>query len=105
MRAIQDSESPVAIDQKRVIKTLAQQGWSKNEIIYEVQRVFGNDVLIMPEVLDDERSLVGRVLPPLFMATFVAGLYLRGKSRQAGRVVKQAMDKEALKTKLRNKNL
>jgi cytochrome c-type biogenesis protein CcmH/NrfF len=35
-RAIQDSESQVAQDQKRMIKTLVKKGWSKNEVIYEV---------------------------------------------------------------------
>ena len=46
-RAIQDSESLVAQEQKKMIKTLVKKGWSKNEIIYEVQRIYGNDVLIL----------------------------------------------------------
>ena len=59
-RAIQDSETNVAQEQKRVIKTLARKGWTKNMIIYEVQRIYGNDVLIKPEGLDDERGFVMR---------------------------------------------
>jgi hypothetical protein len=31
-----------------MIRTLVAKGWSKNEIVYEIQRVFGNDVLILP---------------------------------------------------------
>ena len=35
-RAIQDSESVTAQEQKKVIKTLIKKGWTKNEIVYEV---------------------------------------------------------------------
>ena len=55
-----------------MIKSLVGQGWSKNEIIYEIQRIFGNDVLITPQCLSEERSLVGRAGPfvlPLFAAS------------------------------------
>ena len=43
-----------------MIKTLIKKGWTKNEIVYELQRVFGNDVLILPKKLDDERSFLGK---------------------------------------------
>lgn len=36
IRAIQDSESHVAQEQKKIIKTLIKKGWSKNEVIYEI---------------------------------------------------------------------
>ena len=35
-RAIQDSESNVAQEMKRLVKTLAKKGWPKNEIVYEL---------------------------------------------------------------------
>ena len=71
-RAIQDSESLVAKEQKNMIKILIAQGWSKNEIIYEMQRVFGQDVLIYPKKLDDHRSFLSKVLP-LATTTFIIG--------------------------------
>lgn len=47
-RALQDSESNIAIDMKRMITCLARKGWTKNEIVGEMQRVWGQDVLILP---------------------------------------------------------
>ena len=55
-----------------MIKILIAQGWSKNEIIYEMQRVFGQDVLIYPKKLDDHRSFFSKVLP-LATTTFIIG--------------------------------
>lgn len=66
-RAIQDSETLIAQEQKKLIKTLAKKGWSKNEIIYEVQRIYGNDVLIITRKLDDERGLIAVNKNPLMM--------------------------------------
>ena len=66
-RAIQDSEGLIAKEQKNMIKILISEGWSKNEIIYEMQRIFGQDVLIYPNKLDDNRSFMHRALP---LATF-----------------------------------
>ena len=56
-----------------------RQGWKKNEIIYECQRVFGNDVLIEPRRLDDERTLFGKYGIPLSMFMLVTGIGLRRK--------------------------
>ena len=58
-----------------MIKTLVSQGWSKNEIIYETQRIFGNDVFISPEELDDERSFIGKVVPIVVPALILAGFF------------------------------
>jgi len=81
VRAIQDSESPVAIEQKMVFKSLAAQGWSKNEIVYEVQRIYGNDVLIEAGMLTDERSFLGKTIPIVLPAIFLASLlYSRKRS-------------------------
>ena len=55
-RAIQDSESITAIEQKKMIQTLIHKGWSKNEIIYEMQRIFGNDILINTKYVDYDKS-------------------------------------------------
>lgn len=71
IRAIQDSEGPVSQEQKRMVKVLVAKGWAKNEIMFEMQRVFGNDVLILPQLLDDERTFVGKMLPLVLVgATF-----------------------------------
>jgi hypothetical protein len=40
-RALQDSESNTAIEQKRMINGLVKKGWSKNMVVAEVQRVWG----------------------------------------------------------------
>ena len=77
MRAIQDSESSVAREMKKMIRTLIAQGWSKNEIVFEMQRIYGNDILITPEKLDDTRSLLGRFRPVITLGvTFSAMIIL-----------------------------
>ena len=59
-----------------MIKILVAQGWSKNEIIYEMQRVFGQDVLIYPKKLDDHRSFIGKVLPIATTAFIIGGAFV-----------------------------
>ena len=59
-----------------MIKILVAQGWSKNEIIYEMQRVFGQDVLIYPKKLDDHRSFIGKVLPIATTAFIMGGVFV-----------------------------
>ena len=56
-----------------MIKILIAQGWSKNEIIYEMQRVFGNDILILPKKLDDNRSFLHKTLPYVMLTVTVGG--------------------------------
>ena len=68
VRAIQDSESNVAQEMKRIVKTLAKKGWSKNEIVYELQRIYGNDILILKNRLTDERGFVGRFGVPITLS-------------------------------------
>ena len=63
-----------------MVKMLVAQGWSKNEIIYEMQRIFGNDVLILNK-LDDERSFVARSVPFLAMGVFGAMFLLSRRSQ------------------------
>ena len=77
IRAIQDSEGQTSIEQKRMIKILVAQGWSKNEIIYEMQRIFGNDVLILTNILDDERGFLARTVPILGFGTIATLLFFR----------------------------
>lgn len=43
-----------------MVKTLVKKGWSKNEVVYEMQRIYGNDILILKAKLDDERGFVGK---------------------------------------------
>lgn len=77
-RAIQDSETQVAQEQKKIIKTLVKKGWSKNEIVYEVQRIYGNDVLILKHKLDDTRGIIGQYGVPLtMMMSLTAFLFFR----------------------------
>ena len=64
-----------------MIKVLVAQGWSKNEIIYEMQRVFGNDVLILPQSVDDERSFAAKTIPILFWGFTIGYLAIRFRSR------------------------
>ena len=104
---MQDSESPTALDQKKCIKSLVQQGWSKNEIIYEQQRLFGTDILIMPEILKDERTIAAKTaqigLPLLGLGLM---FLTRGKMRNIAPVEKavtkpSGRSMEDLKQKLR----
>ena len=80
-RAIQDSESSVAMEQKKMIRTLVAKGWSKNEIVYEIQRVFGNDVLILPQRLKNEGNLLGSVVIPGLLMTFTLGMLAYRRKR------------------------
>ena len=80
-RAIQDSESNVALDQKRLINGLIKKGWSKNEICFEVQRVWGHDVLILPELLDDTRSLPNRLFVPGIVSLMFMPIAFYGMKR------------------------
>ena len=57
-----------------MIKTLVKKGWSKNEVIYEMQRIYGNDILILKHRLDDERGFFGRFGVPLFLGTSVLSI-------------------------------
>ena len=81
IRAIQDSEGPTSIEQKRMVKILVKQGWSKNEIIYEIQRVFGNDVLILTKNLDDERNMFEKILPFAVTGFSLGLLFMNYKTR------------------------
>ena len=97
-----------------MIKILVAQGWSKNEIIYEMQRVFGNDVLILTNRLDDERSLAARFLP-VFALTLTAGFFFLTQKRiNTGGVIKaskkatkssslSSAERDELKKKLMNR--
>ena len=69
-RAIQDSESNTAIEMKRFIRCLIQKDCKMNQIIYEVQKVWGNDVLILPKQIEDNRPRVIKYGLP-FMTTLI----------------------------------
>jgi hypothetical protein len=65
---------------KKIVKTLVKKGWSKNEIIYEIQRVYGNDVLIQKFKLNDERGFAGKYgFPMTVMGSLTLMLFLRRK--------------------------
>ena len=99
-RAIQDSESNVAIMQKRMIECLAHKGWSKNEILGEVQRVWGQDVIILPEMIDDTRSTFVKFGLPMLLGACVAAPVLARRMRIASSyrvnssVIKQSSKEE-----------
>ena len=65
-RAIQDSESNTAIEMKRFIRCLVAKDYSKNRIVYEVQKVWGTDVLILPKELEDNRPRILKYGLPIF---------------------------------------
>lgn len=61
-----------------MIKTLVKKGWTKNEVIYEVQRIYGNDVLILKRSLDDDRGMIGRFGVPITLSfSLAAYLFFR----------------------------
>ena len=77
-RAIQDSESYCALKQKKMIYALANKGFSKNEIVREMQLVFGNDILIYPQQLDfREGSRLGVFKKVFFMGLLASPFALR----------------------------
>ena len=55
-----------------MVKTLLNKGWSKNEILFEVQRIYGNDVIIFTKFLDDERTMLGKIFPVAGAAFFIS---------------------------------
>ena len=89
-RAIQDSESQVAQEQKKMIKTLVKKGWTKNEVIYEVQRIYGNDVLILKRSLDDDRGMIGRFGVPITLSFSLAAYLLFRRRRFTPSTFKKA---------------
>ena len=88
-RAIQDSESNVAQDMKRIVKTLAKKGWSKNEIVYELQRIYGNDILILKQRLADERGFFGKNGVPITLSLSLMG-YMFFRQRRVIKVQRAA---------------
>ena len=88
-RAIQDSESSSALEMKKMIKNLIKKGWTKNEIIYEMQRIYGNDILILPKMLNDERTLIGKNLGFIFTMGLAASL-LAFRLRRGGAGLRMA---------------
>ena len=82
-RALQDSESNTAIEQKRMINGLVRKGWSKNEVVSEIQRVWGQDVVILPNMLDDNRGHMAKygikmVIGFMMMTPFVFRFFKMG---------------------------
>ena len=98
-RALQDSESPIAQDQKHMILGLVQKGWTKNEIVAENQRVWGQDVLILSNELDDNRSgFVRYGLPMVTGMLFLSPFLIRQvKVSQLSRMNKSHMKDELLR--------
>ena len=72
------------------MKHLLSQGWSKNEVVYELQRIFGNDILLNGTYLDDERSFFMQTVPTFLVGLTVSALFLRGRvrARQAAELAK-----------------
>jgi hypothetical protein len=64
-----------------MIQTLVNKGWSKNEVIYEMQRVFGNDVLILAYKLDDDRTFLQTAFFPTTFFGFTFGLLMLRRRR------------------------
>ena len=47
---------------------LSQKGWTKNEIVAEIQRVWGQDTLILNNMLYDDRPYSVKFGLPLFLS-------------------------------------
>ena len=102
-RAIQDSESNVAQDMKRIVKTLAKKGWSKNEIVYELQRIYGNDILILKQRLADERGFFGKNGVPITLSLSLMGymLFRQRRVMKVQRAAQQLAEIQAQQAKAR----
>ena len=102
-RAIQDSESNVAQDMKRIVKTLAKKGWSKNEIVYELQRIYGNDILILKQRLADERGFFGKNGVPFTLSLSLMGymLFRQRRVMKVQRAAQQLAEIQAQQAKAR----
>ncbi|CAI2378166.1 unnamed protein product [Moneuplotes crassus] len=100
IRVIADSEGYVGKRQKKMIKTLVRKGWSKNEIFYEMQRVFGNDVVTENKAFDDESKpllTAGVVLLPVL---FCGSLFLLRQARRIRLEMAISQTREAQKIRL-----
>jgi hypothetical protein len=63
---------------KRMIKALVKKGWTKNEVIYEIKRIYGNDVLILKSRVEDDRSFVAKYGLGIFAFSIFSGvMFLR----------------------------
>ena len=74
---------------KRIVKTLAKKGWSKNEIVYELQRIYGNDILILKQRLADERGFLGKNGVPITLSLSLMG-YMLFRQRRVMKVQRAA---------------
>ena len=74
---------------KRIVKTLAKKGWSKNEIVYELQRIYGNDILILKQRLSDERGFLGKNGVPITLSLSLMG-YMLFRQRRVMKVQRAA---------------
>jgi hypothetical protein len=74
---------------KRIVKTLAKKGWSKNEIVYELQRIYGNDILILKQRLADERGFFGKNAVPITLSLSLMG-YMLFRQRRVMKVQRAA---------------
>jgi len=87
-----------------MVKTLLNKGWGKNEILFEMQRLYGNDVIIFPKYLDDERSLVGKMVPVMAFCFGLSSLAYMYKSPGSAMKTTADMAKKAdLLRKMRKK--
>ena len=61
-----------------MILALVQRGWNKTEIVHENQRVWGQDVLILPQEVDDNRSNFVRFgIPVISLLAMASPIFIR----------------------------
>ena len=102
-RAIQDSESNTAIEMKRFIRCLVQKDYKMNQIIYEVQKVWGTDILILPKQIEDNRPRIIKYgIPFLTTLTFIVPITLMfiRRSNGGGGFMSQMNQKQNLKSEV-----
>ena len=102
-RAIQDSESNTAIEMKRFIRCLVQKDYKMNQIIYEVQKVWGTDILILPKQIEDNRPRIIKYgIPFLTTLTFMVPITLMfiRRSNGGGGFMSQMNQKQNLKSEV-----
>ena len=63
---------------KKMTVALARKGWTKNEIIFELQRIFGNDILMGRKYLDDESTFIGKNYLSI-LAVFSIGYFMASR--------------------------
>ena len=79
-----NADGYMAKKQKRMVNILSRKGWTKNEVVYEFQRVFGNDIVENTDLFDDQSSSMYQIfkfsLPIFIFGTFIFSKHLKNNT-------------------------